>query len=324
MPSTNVLSDDLLIGMFYQAQQEVPQTWADRLAFTISTDSEVTEVGFLEQVDAPTERKGAQEYNDLLGDKLMIQSRHFTSGLRIKAEDMRRAKSDQIQVRIADLARRFRWHRASLLTDLITENGDAYTGSKFFSKAANGHVWGENQTKQGNEIDVDISALPVQNAATVGTNERPTGPQFQHAFSEATAAMLGFLDNASEPINEGASAFTLLVPPNLLGAASTLRAPQISENQVSVAQMGSVMYNGLSVDIQVNARLTGKSSFYLFINGPGLGRPFLIVEETPVMMIMNSEGSDSYIDQRVRKFVAEQYLNAGYGFWNLGCKVNLT
>ena len=316
--SAQSLGSRAIIGAYY-ARLEVAsgQSWMTAISNLFSSDQSSETYKWLGHVPAMREWIGGRNAKGFNDNGLTIINKHYEATLQVDVADLRRDKTGQVMARVNDLADRTVSHWSSLMTTLIL-NGPStacYDGQFFFDTD---HTEGNNTTSQSNDIDVDISAMPV-NTAAVGSVTAPAAAEMMFAILKGIEAIMGFKDNENEPINENAHNFVVMVPVALwshaIAAVKALRINQGEDNVISVS--------GMNISVEVNPRLTWTDSFAVFRTDSAV-KPFIRQQETDVQMTAIAEGSEEEFKNKRHLYGVEAWRNVGYGMWQSSCYVTMT
>jgi phage major head subunit gpT-like protein len=307
---TEVLSDRAIIAEFFKRLEQAAGNWAMDLSFYASSDQAGEDYKWIGSSPAFREWIGGRYAKAFSDQGIRIDNKPWESTLRIDTDDLRRAKNEQILVRIREMADRAGVHWARLISTLIlaAEAAVCYDGQYFFDTD---HDEGDSGT-QSNDISVDISALPVTNH---GTTTAPSPAEVMHVILEAAQAILGFKDDQGEPMNEMARRFKVMVPiPFWKASLSAIATPTIDGGDTNVI----VSADGFDFQIVPNARLTWTTKLAVF-RADGNVKPFIRQEEVPIQTSM----LDKEFEERAKLFGAYASGNVGYGFWQHACLATL-
>ncbi len=270
---------------------------------------------WLGMTPAMREWVGARQAKGFRVEGMTIANRVFEATLKVALDDMRRDKTGQIMTRVGELANRAARHPLALVAALINagESTACYDGKNFF---ATDHVSGDSGT-QSNLLTLDISDTGLTNA---GTATAPSAAIVKLAILNAIAAMAGFLDDTGEPINEGATAYTVLVAPNLLNPAlEAVTLPVLGAVDANILAMAGSRFR---IDVDASARLTDTNAIHVFSNDGDVKAIFEQVEqETRIDSV--AEGSELEFQHREHHYGVTRIGNVAPGFWQRAVKVNL-
>ena len=139
------LGSRAIIGRLATALEETsPPSWVDSIAMSVASNQSSEEYKWLGMTAPMTEWLGGRNAKGFRTNGITIQNKRFESTLQVLVEEIRRDKTDQIQLRISELAVRASQHWTKLLTDLIVTPGNAYDGTAFFGTA---HTEGDSGTQ---------------------------------------------------------------------------------------------------------------------------------------------------------------------------------
>lgn len=312
----SILSSRAIIGMYYARLESNPgMAWIDGVSNLFNSDQASETYPFLGQSPTMREWLSGRQAKGLASESLMITNKHYEATLEIELRDLRRDKTGQIEARVNEFADRSQTHWASLLSTLII-NGTStvcYDGQFYFDTD---HSEGLSGT-QDNDITVDISALP---AAVHGVVTAPSMEEMQQSILKGIAQILSFKDNQGEPMNENASRFLVLVPTSLyltaVAAVSTLMTAALQQN------LNPNMIAGLTVDVQMNPRLTWTDSFAVFRTDSPI-KGLIRQSETEGSLKVKDENSEFAFDNDAVQVGIDAWRNVGYGYWQRACYVTM-
>jgi phage major head subunit gpT-like protein len=313
----SILSSRAVLGMYYARLEANPGlAWVNGVSNLFNSDQASETYPFLGQSPAMREWVGGRQAKGLSQNSLSITNKHYESTLEIALRDMRRDKTGQIEARVNEFADRSLTHWASLLSTLIIAGPSTvcYDGQYYFdtdhSEGASG--------SQDNDITVDISALPC---VAHGVVTAPSMEEMQQSILKAVAAILGFKDDRGEPMNENAQRFMVLVPASLyitaVAACSTLVTAALNNN------MNPNLIAGLTIDVQMNARLTWTDSFAVFRTDSPI-KGLIRQSETDGQVKVKDETSEFAFDNDAIQVGVDAWRNVGYGYWQRACYVTMT
>lgn len=300
------LGSRAIIGTFFKRlEQDQGAGWVNPVSMLMSSDQDSETYKWLGQVAAMREWVGGRNAKAFQENGITITNKHYEATVYALLKELRRDKTGQVLIRIRDMATRSNSHWASLLSALI-QNGTTQLGydGQFFYSAA--HVEGENTTAQSNLITTDISTLPV---AVAGSPVAPSIEEAQQSILRSITQILSFKDNENEPMNEGASQFSVMVPAGLY---------QVFEKAVARPASGDLntqeVAAGMSISVHMNTRLTAADTFFTN-RADGDVKPFIRQEETPVVLKAQAEGSAEDFDNDRHVYGIDTWRNVGYGYW---------
>ncbi len=313
------LGSRAIIGEFYSQLEAVRNAgYLDKICMNFKSDQASEEYRWLGMVPSMREFIGGRQAKGFTSNGITIANKVFEATLEVSVDDLRRDKTGQIMLRVGELADRANNHWYSLIASLIKNGGSqaCYDGKNFFSS---NHAEGSSGS-QSNALTFTIASDSVVDSAWRGTTTNPSPHTVQAAVLKAIGAMLGFKDNEGEPMNEGASRFLVMVPPNMMAsAAAALALPTLQAGQANVIPALAGNQN-LSFDQVTNPRLTATDKLIVF-RTDARTKPIILQEEVPTEMKALAEGSDEEIKNRRHLYTVEAIRNAGYGMWQQAVQV---
>jgi uncharacterized OsmC-like protein len=313
----SILSSRAVLGMYYARLEANPGlAWVNGVSNLFNSDQASETYPFLGQSPAMREWVGGRQAKGLAANSLIITNKHYESTLEIALRDMRRDKTGQIEARVNEFADRSMTHWASLLSTLIINGTSAacYDGQYYFDTD---HSEGSSGT-QDNDIGVDISALP---GAVHGVVTAPSVEEMQQAILKGIAQILSFKDDRGEPMNENAQRFMALVPASLYLTA--VAACSVLANAAMANNMNPNSVAGLTVDVQMNPRLTWTDSFAVFRTDSPI-KGMIRQSETDGAVKVKDETSEYAFDNDAIQIGIDAWRNVGYGYWQRACYVTMT
>lgn len=316
--SASDLSSRAIIGTFYnELETTARQLWPTRLGMKFNSNQSMESYKWLGAAPAMREFLDGRKGTGPRTSGVDIVNKVFEATEYVGVDDLRRDKSGQVLLRIKELAKRANLHWGSLLSALILA-GDStacYDGQNFFSAS---HAEGKSGT-QSNLVTFDISDAGLTGVATT-----PTADIVQRAILAGVQQLMGLLDDQGEPMNEGASSFSVMVPVSYMAAAtSAISLPALSAGATNVIPALANNSEGIKFNLITNPRLGAwTSSLAVFRDDAGTA-PFILQEEQEANMDAIAEGSEMAIKERRHMYTVTAIRNAGYGFWQRACKVNL-
>lgn len=316
---TQVLTERAVIGRFYARLEQGAHPWANALSWDNPNADQGVGIAekyrWLGQAPVPREFIGPRQAKELSQYGYDITNKRWEASIKIPLLDWQLDKTNQIMVRVDDMATRFDMHRARLLSTLMV-NGEAttcYDGQYYFDTD---HA--ESGAAQSNDLSVDVSALPT---STHGSTTAPAPAEMTHCIMQATQAILGFKDDQSEPVNENARAFDVIVPASLwLAASVAVGAKTLASGEDNVVAIGQM--DGFRFNVHANARLTWTDRFAVF-RRDGQTKPFIFQSDGGVKTkLLGPDSEYATLNDEVL-FTADAINAAGYGDWKHACLVTM-
>jgi len=310
--SAIALSSRAIIGEFFlRLEQKVGMDWIDLISMHFNSDQESETYKWLGMVPGMREWIGGRNAKGFRDNGITIENKEYEATLEVLVKELRRDKTDQVMLRIRELADRTNAHWADLLSTLII-NGEStvgYDGQFFFDTD---HAEGDNSTNQSNDISVTLAGLPATNH---GSTTAPSVEEMQATILKAIQAILGFKDDQNKPMNENASRFLVMTPTPLWNVAVAA-----VNNPVLAAGESNVIQNlpGMNISVANNARLTWTDKVSVW-RTDGNAKPLIRQEEVPVKVSAIAEGSELEFTENKHHYGVYASRNVGYGFWQHAC-----
>lgn len=313
----SLLSSRAIMGLYFARLEADPgMGWIDGVSNLFSSDQASETYNFLGQSPAMREWFGGRQAKGFSGQGITVVNKHYEATIEFQKRDVRRDKTPQISARTQEFADRAQTHWASLLSTLLINAPSTvcYDGQFYFDTDHSE----EDSGTQANDIAVDISALP---AAVHGVVTAPSMEEMQQAILKGIAQILAFKDNRGEPMNENARRFVVIVPVGLylvaVAAVSGLTTAALQQN------LNPNLIAGLTVDVQMNARLTWTDSFAIFRTDSPI-RGLIRQTEQDVELKAKAEGSEFEFDNDAWQFGIDAWRGVGYGYWQRSVYVTMT
>lgn len=293
-------------GMFFERLAVTKKlAWIEKIANMFTSDQESETYKWLTQSPVMQEWVGGRKAKGYTTNGITIENLEFEATIGIKDKDLRRAKNDQIRMRIGELPKRSVTHWASLLSTLI-QNGTtllSYDGVAYFSAS---HVEGNSGTYSNLLTGSDYAEL---SAVSVATN--PTANEAADALMKVVQHFYTYKDDQGEPRNEDALEFLCMVPVPLYGAFSTAtRSKQLTG--ASGSRDNPLMDQEFKVTVVPNARLTWTDKFAVF-RADAEAKPLIRQSEYDVRPAILGPGSDHFFHHKEWLISVEASRNVALG-----------
>jgi phage major head subunit gpT-like protein len=305
----SALGSRAIRGEFFNVlSQSTGVPWVEEISMFFESDQAIETYEQIGQIGTMSEWVGGRNAKmlELLGN-IAITNLHFEHTIQVLVSEIRRDKTAQVQIRINDLVNRAQAHWAKILTALIV-TGQTVTGQdgQFFFDTD--HTELSNTTSQDNDLTTNIT-----------TAASPTAAEMMQGILDCISAIVGFLDNENEPMNENASMFRVMIPTNMMAAAAAaVNSPVITDGSGAFTNVIHSLGDFL-IKFSVNARLTTTTEFYVF-RADGNGTKALIrQEETPLDMKSQAEGSAEEFNNDRHLHGVDSWRNVGFGMWQNAC-----
>lgn len=295
-------------GLILNRLDSGSNSWIDEVAMRIQSDQATEDYAWLGATPAMRKQVGGMLTKQLRENSFSITNDDHEAVLAIKSKDVRRDKLGMIQTRINQLADRAMDYPASLLTTLIQsgESTVCYDGQFFFDTD---HAEGDSGT-QSNDI-----------GASASTATAPTADEMAEAIMKAVQAIVGFKDDAGEPMNASASSFAVMVPTTFM--ASTLKAVTALLGTAGVSATIPALREYVSIQPIVNPRLTWTSKFAV-LRTDEAAKPFILQEEYAPNPWVLGDGSEHEIKNKEWLCGVDWSGAVGYAYWQHAALVTLS
>jgi phage major head subunit gpT-like protein len=303
------LGSRAIIGSFYnELAINLGMTWIPGVSMLFDSNQESETYKWLGMAPVMREWIGGRQAKGFKENGITIINKTYEGTLEVLVDEIRRDKTGQVMLRVAELARRANSHWASLLTTLIIAGEAAplcYDGQFFFDTD---HSEGDSGTQ-----DNDLTGAAV-------TTTQPTQTEMVNAILDCVGAILGFKDDAGEPMNEGAAQFRVMVPPVYLPPAAAALNNQFltAGNSNTLATL-----DGFKFSLTVNPRLTSGAKFYVF-REDAKTKAFIRQEEEPITVSAIAEGSEAEFKENKHYYGVKAIRNVGFGYWQHACLYTFT
>lgn len=309
------LGSRAIIGSFFHRLAVLDGAhWISALSMLFDSDQESETYKWLGQVPALREWVGGRQAKGFSENGITITNKKYEATLEVLVDEIRRDKTGQVMIRVAELARRTMTHWATLLSTLMIngESAVCYDGQFFFDTD---HSEGDSGS-QSNDISIDISGLPVnQNGSTTA----PSPEEMEQVILQAIQQILGFVDNEGEPMNEGAKEFLVMVPTSLMHPAlAATKNPVLTSGKTN-----TLTQSDFKITVVTNTRLTWTDKISVY-NTDGDIKPFIRQEEEGVTVKAIAEGSELEFNEDKHNYGVKAIRNVGYGYWQKACLATMT
>lgn len=299
-----------IIGRIFLALEETqPPAWVNAIGMNVTSDQESETYRWLAALPAMREWLGGRNVNRLEVHEQIIRNKRWEASLQVSREELRRDKTDQIQLRINELAARASQHWGKLLTDLVEAGTTttAYDGANFFSDS---HTEGD-QGSQDNLLTSDV-----------GTPALPTAAEMETAIFQALESLLKFKDAGGEPMNQSLSELTIMVPVNMFGAANRALNDGVITDGAGTRTNTLINLGGFNFRLVVNPRLSSDIKFYTFRSDAAI-KPYILQQETAPQIEALAEGSDFAFENDAHQYGVSQSMNVGQAIWQYAAQTTL-
>lgn len=305
------LGSRAIIGTFFARLAEYTgASWIDLVSMFFPSDQASETYKWLGMTPAMIEWIGGRKAKGFRENGITIANKKYEATLEVLVEEIRRDKTGQVMIRVAELANRAVGHWGKLLSTLITNgtgdtSGLAYDGQYFFDSD---HSEGDSGTQLNLLAAAQVAALDVTTAAA------PTPVEAAKAVIGVIGYMMGYKDDQGEPMNADAKEFLIMTSPVLWQfMAPAIYNPLVASGATNPVQ--SIMANaGFRISVVPNPRLTYTTQFITF-RTDGNVKPFIRQSEEGITMKAKAEGSEFEFDEDKHQYGIKAVRNVGYGYW---------
>jgi phage major head subunit gpT-like protein len=292
-------------------------SWISLIGALVASNEETETYRNAGAVPPMARRKGGLLAGDLLTYEMQIRNYLYETALRLPTDWIRRDKTGQINLAIADLAKRATQNWESLASTLIasgsaTTYGTALDGKAFF---ATDHASGASGTQLNYLAAAQVPALNVT------TTTAPTPIEAQQAIIGMIGHLLGLKDDQGEPINGEARQFIAMVGTTGLWGGVLPACNAASILGAANTQIANPLVGGdLKVKAVLNPRLVALTTSIFLFRTDGDAPPIVLQQETAPKIEAIAEGSELEITEGVHLYKVASSRNAGYGRWEHGAQ----
>lgn len=313
--SAQGLGSRAIVGAYYAAlEQANGASWVPLVSNLFSSDQSSETYKWLGQSPAMREWVGGRNPKGFRENGITIENKHYEATMEVLLEELRRDKTGQILIRVAEMAQRVEAHWAKLLTALLVaaESTLCYDGQYYYDTD---HSEGDSGT---NNNDVTFAAA---------TSTTPTAGEMSDAIMAAATKIIGYKDDQGEPMNEGAREFLVMVPPNTMSQACAALGSTVLVDSSTAVRSNTIMaagaLGGYMFKLAVNARLTDATKMYLFRTDAST-KALICQQETPPDVEAIAEGSDEEKKNKRHLYMVDTWRNVGYGLFQRSCLTTFT
>ena len=309
-----------VIGKFYAAlEQYMASSWIEQVSMLFDSDQESETYKWLGMVPQMREFIGDKQAKGFRDNGITVINKEFEATLEILSKWLRRDKTGQIQVRIAELAQRAGGHWGKLISTLITNgtgstSGLCYDGQYFFDSD---HSEGDSGTQLNLLTNTQVAALDVTTATA------PTPVEAAKAILGVIGYMLTYKDDQGEPMNASAKKFLVMTSPTLW----QFLAPAVYNKSVNSGEdhpLRSLQESkNFQIDVAANPYLTYTTQFVTFrVDAPA--KAIIRQEEVPITMKAIGAGSEHEFKTGKHLYGVEATRNVAYGYWQYAAHATLS
>jgi len=309
-----------IIGRFFAKLEEyMGKSWVDRVSMLFTSDQESETYKWLGMPPALREWLGGRHAHGFRENGVTIINKTFEATLEVMVDWLRRDKTGQIDIRIAELAQRAVGHWAKLLSTLIQNgtgatSGLCYDGQYFFDSD---HSEGDSGTQLNLLAAAQVGALDVAAATT------PTAIEAVKAILGVIGYMLGYKDDQGEPMNSEGKKFLIMTGVELWPyLCPAVVAPVVSSGETNVIR--ELAKEGFEVSIVPNPRLSSFTDKFIVFRTDAPASSLIRQEEEAIKMSAIAEGSEEEFKHNRHLYGVKAIRNVGYGYWQYAAHATLS
>jgi len=318
MGAASLGTRDIIGRFFLKLEEYVGTSWIDLVSILFDSDQETETYAWLGMVPAMREWIGGRQAKGFRENSLSITNKKFEATIDLLVDWIRRNKTQQIDIRISELASRCVEHWTKLLSTFIANgtgstSGLCYDGQYFFDTD---HSEGDSGTQLNLLAAAQVGALDVTTATA------PTATEAVDAILGVIAYMLTYKDDQGEPMNANAREFLVMTSPNLWPRlAPAVMAEAITGGETNVIL--TLKKDNFTVRLACNPRLTYTTQFVTFrTDAPA--KALIRQEEEKMTVSAKADGSDYEFDFDAHQYGVKAIRNVGYGYWQYASHATLS
>jgi phage major head subunit gpT-like protein len=311
-------SNDIVADFYPRYEQELTGNWATQVGLMVSADLETENYRFLGQAAGMREWLGGRHEQILNRFTYTLTNKKYEDTLAIPVDDLRRDKTGQLRIRVGDMAKKAATHWNSLLSTLVTTNGNAYDGVAFYAST---HA--ESGTSQKNLLTAsEVGTLDITTATA------PTATEFANALVGVIGWFYNLTDDQGDPANGEAKNFLVQVgTPALWGPAlQAITLNNLTNGSVTISNplFGMIQGQGINVQVQLNPRLSAVTSSFYVHRTDGAIKPSSSRSEVDLQTQLIGEGSEEEFKNDRHLFGLKAVRTVGYGDWKQSIKATFS
>ena len=284
-----------LTGKFDTGLKAV-QPFYPQICTVVPSDGADEEYGILGNVPAVREWIGDRQFANLRGAKWTIENKKWEVSVAIEKDNIDDDRLGMYVPVLEQLGRRAMTHPDKLLFDLVNagESTACLDGQFFYDTD---HAWGDS----GNQSN-DLTYNATDHTAVTAT-------EFKAAYNAAVKAMMEFVDDAGELLNDH-----IWDPTQQLVVVCSHALQQTAHDALTVAINATGGENKVITErprIITSARYNSDVKFDLLKVDEPI-RPFIFQARKPISRKMKGLDDAEFKDV---KFMADARYNTGYGAW---------
>lgn len=302
------LTEKGLRSEFFNRFDAVPTHFGDWSTRVASTSDKETHK-WLGSVPQVREWGNGRVAKGLRTESYIVQNLKYEATLEVDRDELSDDQTGQIRIRVNELAQRAATHKDRLVADLLVNGATSgyvsYDGVTFFNAS---HSSGNSGTQ------TNLSP------ASATTPAAPTTAEFKTAFENAVETMLVLKDDQGEPMNVDTGGLVVVVPPNMLFAATEALNATIISNTSNILAASAMVVSFPYLNV-----ISGFSSakWYL-LKTSGFIRPFIFQDREPIEFASLAEGSEEEFRREKYLYGVRARYRMIYGAWQHAVQVTFS
>lgn len=292
---------------FAELERSLAGHWIGDLAVATGSDQALQQHGWI-WGEPIREWIAGRFVGGLREDGIGIRNRTFEGTIELLLDEIRRDKTGQIMVRVADLASRSVELWAKMIAALVSagETDACYDLQPFFDPAHVRQQTGSDAHPQSNRF-TSPAAIPTA----------PTGDEILAAVWVGITGILSVVDYDLEFMNEGATRFTVFMPAGFAGAAGkAFKCPALIRREGRIVDVQASLGGGVIVRLvpMPSTWLDFTDRIAVFRADADTAKAFIRQEEYMEMSESPANGQTAFNDGK-RLYGVSSSRGVGFGLW---------
>lgn len=319
MPELKTGSGEIIGEFFAKLEEYMGKSWVELVSMLFPSSQETETYKWLGMPPAMREWLGGRHAHGFRENGLTITNKTFEATVELMVDWLRRDKTGQWKIRIAELAQRAVGHWAKLLSTFIQNgtgntSGLCYDGQYFFDSD---HSEGDSGTQLNLLAAAQVGALDVATATT------PTAIEAVKAILGVIGYMLSYKDDQGEPMNSEGKKFLIMTGVELWPyLCPAVVAPVVSSGETNVIR--ELAKEGFEVSIVPNPRLSSFTDKFIIFRTDAPAAALIRQQEEAISMNAIGAGSEHEFKTNRHLFGVKAIRNVGYGYWQYAAHATLS
>lgn len=270
-----IITEREVLGMFYERLQQSPGVgYVDPICTPIiRSDQDSETYPWIGQVPQLSAKGGSKKFDQLGTTEWALKNVEYQGGIAFPKKHVLYEKTDQIMIRVSELAQRTQAHWAVLVGALLiaAEATACYDGQYFFDTD---HNEGDSGA-QSNDIGFSLATAPT---SVSGTPTQPSAGEMVFAIMAGVEQILSLKDDKGEYCNEEKTEFLVLTGiPLLTNALGALRNRSLEAGDANLL----IEQDSYRLRLQSTPRLNAWTSKFAVFATQGDQKPILRQQRVP-------------------------------------------